>query len=130
MENGHVFFSGGYFKTNKIAPFNETEMEERRSCYTFREAANLSGHFQVALAVTSNASLLKRTTRAFANDLRVIQRTPEEPDRYDRLSRVECESDYEDDEDEQEAEDQTEVKQVTEHLVTCDEKQAEMMVTK
>lgn len=104
-------------------------MEERRSCYAFREAANLSDHFQVALEVTCKASLLKGTTGPFVNDLRVIQRTPEEQDRHDRLSRVECDSDYEDEFDEQEAND-PEVKQVTEHLVTHENVQTEMMSAK
>ena len=121
--------SEGYFKTNRIEPFNEINTEERRSCYTFREAANLSDHFQVALEVTSNASLLKGTAKACVNDLRVIQRTPEEQDRHDRLSRVECDSDYEDEFDEQEAKD-PEVKQVTEHLVTRENARTEMMSAK
>ena len=63
------------------------------------------------------------------NDLRVNQRTPEEQDRHDRLSRVVCESDYEED-DEEEVEEQTEAKQVTEHVVTHEEKQAELMSKK
>ena len=123
------FMSEGYFKTMKIEPFNEMNMEEHRSCYTFREAANLSDHFQVALEVTSNAQLLKGTTQAFVNDLRVIQRTPEEQDRHDRLSRVECESDYEEDDEEEEADEQTEAKQVTEHSTNEDE-QSEAMSNK
>ena len=53
------FFSKGYFETRKIEPFNEMNMEERRSCYTFRETANLSDRFQVALEVISNVPLLK-----------------------------------------------------------------------
>ena len=61
------FFSEVYFETKKIEPFNEMNMDERRSCCMFREAANLSDHFQVALDVTSNARLLKGTTQAFDN---------------------------------------------------------------
>ena len=56
------FMSEEYFETKKVEPFNEMNMEERRSCYTFREAANLSDHFQVALEVKCNASLLTGTT--------------------------------------------------------------------
>ena len=108
--------------------FNEMNMEERRRCYTFREAASLSNHFQVALEVTSNARLLKGTTQAFVNDLRVIQRTPREQDRHDRLSRVECESDYEEPDDDEEEDAQTE-KQVTRHSIN-EEKHSEMMAKK
>ena len=106
------FISDGYFKTNKIEPFNETNTEEHRSCYTFREAANLSDHFQVAPEVKCDASLLKGTTRAFVTDLRVIQRITEEHDRHDKLSKADCDSDYGEEEEEQEDEDQTEVKQI------------------
>ena len=62
------------------------------------------------------------------NDLRVVQRTPEEQDRHDRLSRVECESDYEEPDDDDEEDAQTE-KQVTRHSIN-EEKHPEMMAKK
>ena len=60
----------------------------------------------------------------------MIQRAPEEQNRHDRLSRVGCESDYEEsDEDEDDEDAQTEVKQVTEQSMN-EERLSEMMANK
>ncbi len=85
------------FKVSKIESFNEAEVEGNRNCRKFREIANLSDHFQLALEVEMKTSL-KTTTehQAFVNSMHVIQRTPEEQERHDRLTRPQhTDSDYE-----------------------------------